>query len=78
MSKINLKQMGNKNGTKFRAINRFKDVEKMNGERMLDFLVDHYDYPKFSAELRNVYNRTLNFYNAKTFIDGIDNIINQF
>ena len=50
----------------------------MNGERMLDFLIDHYPDQR---EFRNIYIETLNFYYANTFINGIngiDNIINQF
>ena len=52
----------------------------MNGEQMLIFLVTHYEYgndKKITTDYRNVYNKTLNFYNAPSFINGIDNIINN-
>ncbi len=52
----------------------------MNGSQMMNFLITHYEYgddKKLSTKYRNVYNRTLNFYNANSFINGIENIINN-
>ena len=41
---------------------------------MINFLIEHYGY---NVNYRNVYNRTLNFYNAQSFINGIDYKINN-